>query len=86
MVKESCNLIEDDKLHAKNKDINWFLPEILMIKESYNLIGQKAQLATRAQKISSRMLPSIANYLPAKIFRLLDFFQTYWWSKIPEIF
>ena len=34
----------------KNSDITWFFPEILMIKESCNLIGREPQFATSIQK------------------------------------
>ena len=36
------------------QNIDWFLPEILLIKESCNLIGQETQLATPNQKGSLR--------------------------------
>ena len=47
-------------------EIDWFLPEILMIKESYNLIEREAQLATSNKKWHSQMLPALLDYLCAK--------------------
>ena len=37
-------------IHAKHQDVHWFFPEILVMKESCNLIGWEAQLATPIQK------------------------------------
>ena len=38
----------------KNKDIYWFTPDILLIKESSNLIGREAHLAASNQSGSFR--------------------------------
>ena len=43
----------------QKQDINWFFPEILMIKEPHNLIEQDAQLVTPKQKWLSQMIISI---------------------------
>ena len=40
--------------------------KFIMIKESLNLIGPKAQLATPNRKRQFQMLPSLDNYLHAK--------------------
>ena len=48
----------DDYLHPqKTKENKQFFPEILMTKESYNLIGQETQL-TRPNQSKSQMPPS----------------------------
>ena len=41
------------------KDIDLFLPEILTIKESFNLIGQETQLTTPNQKYKSHTMQKI---------------------------
>ena len=51
----------------KNSNINSFFLEILMIADSYDLIGWDAQLATPDQKWYSQMLPSLAVLLDTKI-------------------
>ena len=43
----------------KNWDINWFLLEILIIKEFCNLVGPEAHLATPNQKKQSQVLVSL---------------------------
>ena len=60
----------------KNQDINQFYPEIMVIKESCNLIGPEAQLATPTkqmtthnQKWKSQLLNSLGDYLRAKNLR-----------------
>ena len=53
----------------KRTKITWFFPQILMIKESCNLIGKEAKLATPNQNRKSQLLPFFDDYLHAKIIR-----------------
>lgn len=53
----------------KRTKITWFFPQILMIKESCNLIGKEAKLATPNQNRKSQVLPFFDDYLHAKIIR-----------------
>ena len=60
----------------KIENINWFFQEILVIKESCNLIGREAQLATPTkqmtthnQKWKSQLLTSLGDYFRAKNLR-----------------
>ena len=50
-------------------DINSFLPEILLIKESYNLIGQATHLTTSNQKGKPQKLSSLDDHLHAEKLR-----------------
>ena len=75
----------DDNLHVKKPKFTWFSSQILLIKQSRNLIGWEAQLATPNQEIVSH-----ATFLwwlsPCKkIMRLIHSFQSYWKSKNPSI-
>ena len=71
----------DDYLLAKNWDINWPFPEILMIKESCNLIGQKAYPETVVSGVTLNwwLLPCEKDKI------LFDSFQRNCWSKNPAI-
>ena len=53
----------------KISEITQFLSEILMIEESYKLIGREAQLAPPNQKWQSQMLTFFDDYLHAKNLR-----------------
>ena len=55
----------DDYLHIKKIKITWFFSQILMIKESCNLIGWKAQLPHPIKK----WLPFFDDYLQSKNLR-----------------
>ena len=67
----------------KLKDINWFFPALLPIKESFNLTGWDIQQTKPNQKvvISGVTLPWWLSL--CKKIRSLDFFNRYWWSKGP---
>ena len=58
-------VLSEKKNMQKNWDTNWLFPEILTIKESWNLIGQQTQLVPPMQKLWSQMLHSHDDYLHA---------------------
>ena len=69
------------KIHTK---ITWFFPQILMIKESCNLIEWEAQLATpKIVSLRCCLLLMTNSMRKTRISR--DSFQRYWWSKNPTI-
>ena len=51
-----------DQRMQKIKRINWFFPEMLIIKESCNLTGWETQLVTPDQSWKSQMLLKILRY------------------------
>ena len=74
----------DDYLHATNLRYCLFLPEILMMRESCNLIGR----GTWPQP--TKVIASDTNFLwwpsTCKISKTsIDSFQRYWWYKNPAI-
>ena len=57
----------DEYLLAKKLNINWFFPVLLLIKESFNLIGWETKLATLNQEaVVSGEPPSLNGYIHAK--------------------
>ena len=66
------------KIHTK---ITWFFPQILMIKESCNLIDWKIQPSHPSKRDTFPWWSSSCK----KSNRLVDSLQRYWWSKNPAI-
>ena len=102
LIKESCNLIgrylaaPSQKYTPRHylplmttymQKISWFLPEILLIKGSCNLIGGETQKATPNQTWGSQMLPSFEKDAISiqKSKKSINNFYRFWWSKSPAI-
>ena len=66
-------LLGSDYLHAKIKEIHWFFPILLLIKESFNLIGWETPQATTIQNVlvSGAIYPD--DFLHAKMNHLVLF-------------